>query len=167
MRKLAVVLLIATLAISAAAADTSKISTSALQVAGVQAEGGVQLPLEFRLALYENMISQIQKTGRFPHVYRDGEKLADAANTVTLRSTVTGFKEGSARMRQVTTVAGSTKIKVQVEFVDGAGKVLLTREVDGNVYFMGENLRATYNFSKAVAKIVKDTFAKPSAAKNK
>jgi hypothetical protein len=32
------------------------------------------------------------------------------------------------------------------------------REVQGKVRFMGENLGATYDFSKKVAKIVRDTF---------
>jgi hypothetical protein len=163
-RRLAILSLIiaCVFALAAGAADTSKFSASALQVAGVSAEDNVTLPLEFRVALYENMIEGISKTGRFAHIYRDGEKPADPSTTVTLRSTVTGFKEGSARARQVTTVSGATKIKVHVEFVDGSGKVLLARDVDGNVYFMGENLRATYNFSKSVAKIVNDSFQKPA-----
>ncbi len=164
MRTLTVFLVVAAFAMSAGAAEAPKLSASALQVAAVGAEEGVVLPLEFRVALYENLISQTRKTGRFAHVYRDGEKPADPANTVTLRCMVTGFKEGSARKREVTTVAGATKIKVHVEFVDGTGKVLLAREVDGNVYFLGENLRATFNFSKSVAKIVKESFAPPSTA---
>jgi hypothetical protein len=143
---------------AALAADTPKLKASAIQVMGVTADEGIVLPAEFRVALYENMINQITKTKRFAQVYRDGSTPADAASTLTLRSTVTGFKEGSARMRQVTTVTGSTKIKVHLEFVDSTGKVVLEKDVNGNVYFMGENLRATYNFSKSVGKIVKDSF---------
>lgn len=165
MRRLFVLIFAVTFAIAAFAGDAPqpRLSASALQVAAVQSEEGITLPAEFRVALYENMISQITKTGRFTHVYRDGEKPADPPTTVTLRSTVWGFKEGSARMRQVTTVAGATKIKVRIQVVDNAGKTLLERSVNGNVYFLGENLRATYNFSKSVAKIIQDSFAKPPA----
>lgn len=166
MRRVAIVLL---LLLSAAACfaqtpESHKLRFPTLQVASVQAEQGIVLPAEFRVALYENTIREVQKTGRFERVYRDGETPADPAKTAVLRMTVTGFKEGSARMRQVTTVAGATKIKVQVQFYDQQGTLLLDREVDGNVYFLGENLRATYNFSKSVARVVKDAFHKRPAA---
>lgn len=137
-----------------------KLTFPTLQVASVQADEGIVLPAEFRVALYENTIREVEKTGRFERVYRDGETPADPARTAILRTTVTGFKEGSARMRQVTTVTGATKIKVKVQFFDQAGTLLIDREVDGNVYFLGENLRATYNFSKSVARVVKDAFRK-------
>jgi len=157
-RRLLLLSLLALLALPLAAQEKAKLKAAALQVKGVTADEGIVLPAEFRVALYEHMIAQITKTGRFAQVYRDGATPADPANTLTLRSTVTGFKEGSARMRQVTTVTGATKIKVHLEFVDAAGKVVLEKYIDGNVYFLGENLRATYNFSKSVARFVRNSF---------
>ena len=38
------------------------------------------------------------------------------------------------------------------------GQPLVDRDVQGKVRFLGENLRATYDFSKKVANIVRDTF---------
>jgi hypothetical protein len=49
---------------------------------------------------------------KFQHVYRDGDSNASgAADLVVLHSSIRGFKDGSERARQVTTVAGATSIK--------------------------------------------------------
>jgi len=47
---------------------------------------------------------------------------------------------------------------LNVHITDHAGQSLVDRDVKGKVRFLGENLRATYDFSKSVAKIVRDTF---------
>jgi hypothetical protein len=135
-----------------------KFSATAIQVHYVSA-ADLRLPPEFQVALYENLIEEIRKTGKFQRIYRDGEKGADEAkDLVALRSTVTGFTEGSARARQVTTVAGATKIKVHVQMSTPDGRMIVDRDIDGNVHFFGENLRATFNFAKSVAKIVRENF---------
>lgn len=131
---------------------------SAIQVRLIQAED-VKLPAEFQLSMYENTVEQITKTNRFARVYREGDRTAgDAADLVILQSTVTGFKKGSAEARQVTTVAGATSIGVHLKFTDKSDKVLLESDVNGKVMFFGENLRATYDFGKKVAHVVKDNF---------
>jgi hypothetical protein len=85
---------------------------SAIQVQQIQSED-VKLPAEFQMSLYENVIEQVDKTKRFQHVYRDGESNAlNAPDLVTLHCTVTGFIQGSAMARQVTTVAGATRIRM-------------------------------------------------------
>src|SRR2546430_8522778 len=61
------------------------------------------------MALYENLLRQLEKEGKFKHVYRDGDRNASsAADVIVLHSLVRGFKAGSERLRQVTTVAGAT-----------------------------------------------------------
>jgi hypothetical protein len=72
---------------------------------------------------------------------------------------VTGYKKGSAEARQVTTVLGPTSIAVHLKFTDKSDKVLLENDVKGKVIFLGENLRATYDFGKKVAHVVRDNFA--------
>jgi len=135
-----------------------KIKVSAIEILKVQSTE-VKLPPDFQMALYENLIAEVRKSGRFQNVYRDGERVAaDAPDLVVLHSTVQGFKEGSERLRQVTTVAGTTSIKVRVQFVGRDGRTLLERDLAGKVHFFGANLRATYNFAKNVAKVVRDNF---------
>jgi hypothetical protein len=135
-----------------------KFKASAIQILMVQSNE-VNLPLPFRVALYENMIEQVQKTGKFQHVYRDGDRAAaDAPDLVILHTNVFGFKKGSEEARQVTTVAGATQIKVHCDFTDKSGESELKRDVTGNVRFIGGNLRATLDFGKKVAKISAENF---------
>lgn len=142
----------------AQAQRAEKFKASAIQIFAVESDE-VKLPPAFEMALYENLVEQVRKTGRFERIYRDGESgAADEANLVTLHSTVRGFKEGSERLRQVTTVAGATSIKVHVRIADRSGQLLVERDVTGKVVFFGENLRATHNFAKSVAKIVRQNF---------
>jgi hypothetical protein len=135
-----------------------KNKASSIQILMVESNE-VTLPLPFQLALYENMIEQVEKTKKFQHVYRDGDHAAaDAPDLVTLHSNVYGFKQGSEEKRQVLTVAGATQIKVRCEFIDKSGKSLGVEEVTGNVRFIGGNLRATLDFGKKVAQMVQASF---------
>ena len=155
---LSVAILIATAWTAASAQKAPKFSASAIQIRYVQA-GDLRLPPEFQVALYENLIEEVKKTGKFKQVFRDGEQGADQVkDLVTLRSEVRGFKEGSAMARQVTTVAGATKITVRISLTNPDGRAIVDRDVEGNVHFFGENLRATLNFAKSVAKVIRQNF---------
>jgi hypothetical protein len=134
-----------------------KLSANALQIE-VMDPGDLQIPPDFRIAEYEYLMDQVVKTKRFNHVYRSGDKHAEGvADLITLRTTAQAFKQGSQKEREVTTVGGWTSIKLKLQFVDRSGKVLLEREAEGKVRFMGGNLRATYDFAKQVAAIINET----------
>lgn len=138
--------------------NPQKISASAIQIIPVHSDE-VKIPAEFQMALYEHAIEEIQKTGKFQHVYRDGDKAAaETPDLITLKGNVTGFKQGSERERQVTTVAGATSITIHCQFVDKSGKVVLERDITGKVRFLGGNLRVTYDFAKKGAKLVQENF---------
>ena len=141
------------------AAPPTPVHASALQIQQIQAED-VKLPAEFQMAMYEHVVEEVEKTNRFQHVYRDGDRDAPSApDLVTLKCTVTGFKQGSAEKRQVTTVAGKTSITVHLVFTDKNGQKLFENNVEGKVKFLGENLRATFDFGKKVAAVVRQDFA--------
>src|SRR5712672_301667 len=73
----------------------------------------IQLPAEFQVSLYENLVQQLSKKGGFQHVYREGDRNSSGApNLIILHSAVRGFKKGSEMARQVTTVTGATSISV-------------------------------------------------------
>jgi hypothetical protein len=138
--------------------SAQKFSASSIQIEPMD-PSDVPMPPEFRVAIYENLIVQIRKTGKFQHVYRSNDK--DAANVpdlVTLRTTAQSFKKGSQKEREVVTVAGSSSIILKVHITDHAGQPLVDRDVEGKVRFFGENLRVTYDFSKKVATIIRNTF---------
>jgi len=142
----------------ASAAPPLVSKASAIQVLMVESDE-IKLPAEFQVSLYEDLIHQLEKSGGFQHVYRDGDKHAgDTADIVVLHSSVRGFKKGSEMARQVTTVAGKTSIDVHCQFTDKDGKTLMEQDLNGKVRFFGANLRATYDFAKKAAKLAHDNF---------
>jgi hypothetical protein len=137
----------------------AKIKASAIIVMMIQSDE-VNLPAEFQVSLYENLIQQLQKKSGFRRVYREGDSnSAGVPNRVVLHSTVRGFKKGSEMARQVTTVAGATSITVHCEFTDKDGESLLASDVKGKVLFFGGNLKATYDFAKKAASVVHENFS--------
>ncbi len=140
---------------------SGKINASAIQVEMIQSDE-IKLPAEFQIALYENLVHQIEKQRTFQHVYRDGDRTAASApDLVVLHSTVRGFKAGSERARHVTTVAGATSITVHCQFTSPDAKPLLARDVNGKVRFFGGNLKATYDFAKKAAHTAHENFSSP------
>jgi hypothetical protein len=138
-----------------------KIKAAAIQVVMVQSDE-IKLPAEFQVALYENLVRQLEKSG-FTHVYRDDDrKTANVADLVVLHSIVRGFKAGSERARQVTTFAGATSITVHCSFTTRDGQVLLERDVNGKVRFFGGNLRATHDFAKKASQVAQQNFSASS-----
>lgn len=138
--------------------SVTKLFASAIQIEPVEI-GEVKMPPEFRIAVYENLIARVSKSGKFQHVYRDGDRAAaDVPDLVIVRMTVIGFKQGSLRERDVTTFAGTTSVDLGVQVTDRGGKVLVDRDVVGKVRFFGGNLRATSDFSKKVAAILGERF---------
>ncbi len=140
---------------------SAKIKASAIQVEMIRSDE-IKLPAQFQIALYENLVHQLEKQGTFQHVYRDGDRTAaSVADLVVLHSTVRGFKAGSERARQVTTVAGATSITVHCQFTSPDAKPLLERDVHGKVRFFGGNLKATYDFAKKAAHAANENFSSP------
>jgi len=141
-----------------ASKEQQKIKTSGIQVAVIQADD-LSVPAEFQVALYEDLIRQLEKRG-FQHVYRDGDRNAvGVADLVVLHSSVRRFKAGNEMARQVTTVAGATSITVHCQFTDAKGQTLLEKDVVGKVRFFGGNLRATYDFAKKASRIAYESFS--------
>ena len=61
------------------------------------------------------------------------------------------YSPGSETKRAVTTVAGATKLNVKSQLCTADGQVVMERIVNGNVRFLGGNLRATHNLAHNVA----------------
>jgi hypothetical protein len=142
-----------------AASPKQKIKAAAIKVAMIDSPE-IKLPAAFQVSLYEDLVTELKKKGGVPTVYREGDRNADnASDLVVLRTTLQGFKEGSERLRQVTTVAGATSITVHCTFTDKNGKTLLEKDIQGKVRFFGANLRATYDFAKKTAQVTRENFS--------
>jgi hypothetical protein len=156
---LALLAAVATAPVLRAQSKPAKIKASAIKVEMIHSDE-IKLPAEFQVSLYEDLIQQLEKKGGFQHIYRQGDRNAEkVADLVILHSTVTGFKKGNEELRQVTTVAGATSIRMHCVFKDKEGKTVLESDVTGSVRFFGGNLRATYDFAKKTAQIAHDHFS--------
>lgn len=139
--------------------QSANFKASAIQVEMIQSDE-IKLPAEFQVALYENLIRQLEKHGKFQHVFRDGDRNATSVgDLVVLHSSVRGFKAGSERARQVTTVSGATSISVHCQFTSPDRNTLFEQDANGKVRFFGGNLKATYDFAKKAAHITDEKFS--------
>jgi len=142
----------------------AKSPASAIEVEMIQ-PGEISLPAEFQVALYENLVQELQKQGGFSQVYRDGDRNAvDAPGLVVLHTTLIGFKQGSELKRDVTTVDGATSITIHCQFTDKEGKVLLERDITGKVRLIGDNLKATDDFAKKAATVAQEIHSSASSS---
>ncbi len=120
--------------------------------------GDVALAPSFQIAIYESLVDELGKTKRFKQVLRDGDRNAgDASDLLILKTTVQKYTAGSETRRAVTTVSGATKLTVRSQLCARDGHIVLERTVNGNVRFMGSNLRATHNLARNVAKAIKQS----------
>jgi hypothetical protein len=120
--------------------------------------GNADLAYSFQIAIYENLVVELNKTKQFPQVFRDGDlKASEVPNLLVLKTTVEQYTPGSETQRAVTTVSGATKLTVRSQLLTRGGNVVLERTVNGDVRFFGSNLRATHNLALNIAKTLKES----------
>jgi hypothetical protein len=118
--------------------------------------GDVGLEPSFGAAIYESLLEELAKTEQFKQLFRSGDRNAtDIPRLLILKTKVQKYTPGSETRRAVTTVNGATKLKVRIQLVTPEGHVVLEDVVDGNVRFIGGNLRATHNLAHKVAVTLK------------
>lgn len=119
---------------------------------------GLDLAPSFQLAIYENLLEELNKTNKFKAVLREGDRNAyDVPNLLILKTTVVKYSPGSETRRAVTTVSGATKLMVRSQLLTRDGKTVLDCNVNGNVRFFGSNLRATHNLARNIANGIKNS----------
>jgi hypothetical protein len=130
-------------------------------------QGDINLGPAVRVAIYENLLDELAKTKQFKEVLRSGERSADGLpDLLVLKTTVERYAPGSETRRAVTTFSGATKLKVRSRLSTREGQIVLERELNGNVRFIGGNLRATHNLAHNIAAAIKQSTLpelKPSA----
>ena len=146
-----------TAAAESSAGDRTSATRWSVQVDQVES-GNVDLAYSFQIAIYENLVEELQKTNQFQRVFRDGDlKASGVRNLLVLKTTVEEYTPGSETRRAVTTVSGATKLTVRSQLLTREGKVLLERTVNGDVRFFGSNLRATHNLAHNIAKTIEQS----------
>ena len=120
--------------------------------------GHLNLAHSFQVAIYENLLEELNKTRQFKQVLREGDSNAGRIpDLLTLKTMVVEYTPGSETRRAVTTVSGATKLTVRSQLVTRDGRIVLERTVNGNVRFFGSNLRATHNLARNIAKLIKQS----------
>ena len=120
--------------------------------------GNLDLSYSFQVAIYENLVDELNKTKQFQQVFRDGDARAgDVPDLLVLKTTVEKYTPGSETRRAVTTVSGATKLTVRSQLLTRESKVVFERNVNGDVRFFGSNLRATHNLAHNIAKTIKQS----------
>jgi hypothetical protein len=131
-------------------------SAWAIQVEPVQADEG-QLPPDFSMAVYEDLVARLAKTEKFQQVFRSGDHQAEGVpNLLVLHMTLQNFERGNQTKRAVTTVAGATKVQVHLKVSTRDGNAVVEKDVQGTVRIFGENLKATYDLAKDIAGVLRD-----------
>ncbi|MGA9155370.1 MAG: hypothetical protein WA722_07690 [Candidatus Sulfotelmatobacter sp.] len=146
-------------AVAAKSPDTSSGPATqwSVQVDRVNA-GDQELAYSFQVAIYENLLEELNKTKQFKYVLREGDsKASELPDLLILKTTVVKYTRGSETQRAVTTVSGATKLTVRSQLITRDGKPVLDRTVQGNVRFFGSNLRATHNLARNIAKMIKQS----------
>jgi hypothetical protein len=147
--------------VSTALAESSTVGKSGgAQPWSVQVDrvdpGDVGLEPSFGAAIYENLLEELARTEQFKQLFRSGDRNAnDVPSLLILKTIVQKYTPGSETRRAVTTVSGATKLDVRVQLVTREGQVVQEHVVDGNVRFIGGNLRATHNLAHNVAVTLK------------
>ena len=120
--------------------------------------GQLDLGHSFQVAIYENLLEELNKTKRFKYVLRDGDsKASEIPDLLILKTMVVKYTAGSETQRAVTTVSGATKLTVRSQLVTREGQIVLESTVNGDVRFFGSNLRATHNLARNIAKMIKQS----------
>jgi hypothetical protein len=120
--------------------------------------GNLDLAYSFQIAIYENLVDELNKTKQFQQVFRDGDvRASEFPNLLVLKTTVEKYTPGSETRRAVTTVSGATKLTVRSQLLTREGKVVFEHTVNGDVRFFGSNLRATHNLAHNIAKTIKQS----------
>jgi hypothetical protein len=118
----------------------------------------LDLASSFQIAIYENLVTELNKTKQFQQVFRDGDVRADKLpNLLVLKTTVEKYTPGSETRRAVTTVSGATKLTARSQLLTREGTVVFERTVNGNVRFFGSNLRATHHLARNIVKTIKQS----------
>lgn len=106
---------------------------AAVEIDRFVGENGVTFPPDYQITLVEDLVRETTHSFRNVEIVREGESVPGGKPVLRITGNVTKFKPGSRAKRYLIGFgAGSTVVKAQIKFVDGAsGQVLLDREIQG------------------------------------
>jgi serine/threonine-protein kinase RsbW len=139
--------ILAALPLSAEKTRRAQAKVAAVEVSMIESDE-IPLPAEFLVALYENLLHQLEKQGFFGCVPAGGPQRRDCRRSRCSPQHRPRLQGGSETERKVTTVAGATSITVHCQFTRPDGTPVLERDMAVNVRFFGANLRQPMNLQE-------------------
>jgi hypothetical protein len=110
-----------------------------------------EIPPQFPIGLYEELVAQLGKSGMFETVWRQGDGRADS-DVLTLHVDIVQLKKGSARLRGLVPFAAPTVIKAHIRLTDASNRILLDKDMNGAERLRGENIVAAKHLSQKIKK---------------
>jgi hypothetical protein len=154
--------LISFLALAAvlSAAHSSKPPLGVLEIAPLDIPASIDLPADFKAAVQQHLVDQLERTHRFSSVLTADNARVGEQPTIRLTVTLSTFRAGSRGERYLLgPMAGNTVIKAHARFIDiGTGIVKAEKDVGGRVaigLFGGDSKGATNGLAKGVAGLAK------------
>jgi len=113
--------------------------------------GDTAVSPEFLVATYEHLIEELEKSHKYVAVLRGGDSnAAKYGKLLVLKTDVQKFVHGNEEARAVTTVKGWTKLAVKMHLQTSDGRDVLDKDLESNVRFYGNNLRATKTLASSM-----------------
>jgi hypothetical protein len=134
-----------------------------VQVNRFDVQQGVELPPDYQLAIFEDLIKSVAKIKGVTQVLREGETVPEDQPVLLVTGTVTNYKKGNQAARYLVGFgAGETVIGAHIKCYDATTKELLFEgDVDGRVVMGlmgGKSEGANNGLAKEIAKDLKKTF---------
>ena len=124
------------------------------------ATSGVEIPAEYRVLLYEGLVSELSASTTAATYLRAGSFDAGAGcSAMKLKITVTGFKKGNQAVRASTgpigLFVGKTSVSFHVELTAADGHSVLTKDMTNSKRMDTESLDLAKSVAKSVSKRIR------------
>jgi hypothetical protein len=115
----------------------------------------VQLPAEYKVLVYEQLIQKLETKAELDHVYRYGSREQNCA-TYSVSITIKNFKKGDNAVRAsalyLGAFIGTTQLAYHLRVTDKSGQVIVEKDLKKTVRGERESLDVTDQIAKATAK---------------
>lgn len=114
--------------------------------------GNESLDSSFRAAFYADLLEELAKTKQFNEVLRsDNRNANDIPGLLILKTAVQKYTPVSEARR------AASRLNVRIQLYTPGGHLVLEQVVEGDVRFIGSDLRATHNLAHNVAVTLKQS----------
>lgn len=155
----------------AVACSADQVKPDSIQLDPIEASG-IEVPAEYRLLLYERLLTNLQQSLPASKFYRAGDIAAGpGCMAYSLHITLTGFKKGNNTLRASTgpigMFAGLTSLSYQFELKNTSGAVALDKTLKQSERGDKESLNLTQSIAKNIAKRINKSINPKNSRQNR